>query len=225
RFAAVRFPLAVVRDLARLNGARVSDVLMGTVAGGLRRVLLERGMLSPGGTELLRISVPLMVRRPGDSPTGNLTAAVMMDLPLGPATEVERLAQTALDSRRLRGGTRALAARFVMGTLGQVLSPPAHAWFARTVYGGRFFQAIVSNIPGPPHGLSLAGAPLIGAYPILPLAPGAPLVVGAMGWNGELCLGVTTDPAFLPDAEPLATAILAAFEELRGHSALPEGRP
>ncbi len=213
-FATVRFPFDEVRELAKRHGARVSDVLLAAVAGGLRRALLDGRWPLRQVPERLRISVPLMVRKPGDSPTGNLTAAVMMDLPLGPGTEPERLARTIENAARLRSGIRILASRFVMGAVGQALPPPVHAWFARAVYGGRFFQAIVSNVPGAAQDLTLAGAPLVAAHPILPVAPGTSLVVGALGWNGELCLGVTTDPSVLPAADSLAAAVRAAYDDM-----------
>ncbi|MDQ7905769.1 phosphatase PAP2 family protein [Phytohabitans sp. ZYX-F-186] len=212
RFGTVELPLDAVRSAAARHGARVSDVLLAAVAGGLRRVLPDP---DHAGTRL-RVAVPLTVREPGTAAEGNTTAAVMMDLPLGPLPEAERLAGVAAGSRRLRTGTRALASRFVMGRLAGLLPTPAHAWFARTVYGARFFQAIVSNMPGPPIQLSLAGAPVVAAYPILPLAPGAPLAVGALGWHGSLCIGVSADPALVDDAERLAASVGAVIEELRG---------
>ena len=105
RFGTVDLPLAQVRDVARRHGARVSDVLLSAVAGALRRV----GTQDTGRRlAALRVAVPLMVREPGSSAEGNLTAAVMMDLPLGPLAEPERLADVAAHSRRLRTGTRAL---------------------------------------------------------------------------------------------------------------------
>lgn len=211
-FGTVTLPLDQVRAVARRNGTRVSDVLLTIVAGGLRRVL---GDAAPAGPTKLRVAVPLMVREPGSAAEGNLTAAVMTDLPLGPLAEPERLAEVARRSRRLHTGTRALASNFVMRRIGALMPAPVHGWFARTVYGGAFFQAIVSNMPGPSVQLSLAGPPLIAAYPILPLAPRAPLAVGALGWNGVLCVGICTDPALVPDPRALSTAIGAVFEELR----------
>jgi WS/DGAT/MGAT family acyltransferase len=211
-FSTVTFPLDQVRAVARRNGTRMSDVLLAIVAGGLRRVL---GDAAPAGPTKLRVAVPLMVREPGAAAEGNLTAAVMTDLPLGPLAEPERLAEVARRSRRLHTGTRALASNFVMRRIGALMPAPVHGWFARTVYGGAFFQAIVSNMPGPSVQLSLAGPPLVEGYPILPLAPRAPLAVGALGWNSVLCVGICTDPALVPDPAALATAIDAVFEELR----------
>jgi hypothetical protein len=209
RFGTVALPLEQVRAVARRHGTRVSDVLLSGVAGALRRVW-SAGAASPQ----LRVAVPLMVRAPGTSTEGNVTAAVMMDLPLGPLAESERLADIAGRSRRLHTGTRALASRFVMRTVGQLLPPPVHAWFARTVYGARFFQAIVSNMPGPNQPFRMAGAPMAEVYPILPLAPRAPLAVGALGWDGMLFVGISADPALVDDADVFGEAVKAVVEEL-----------
>jgi hypothetical protein len=213
-----------VRTVARHHGARVSDVLLASVAGGLRRAL---GATAPDGPAPLRVSVPLMVRQPGAAAEGNLTAGVMTNVPLGPLAEPERLAEVARRSRVLHTGTRALASTFVMRRVGGLMPVPVHAWFARTVYGGAFFQAIVSNMPGPQAPLSLAGPPLAGVFPILPLAPRAPLAVGALGWDGALCVGICVDPALVSDAAALAAAVGAAFAELSqstGGNDTPAGR-
>jgi diacylglycerol O-acyltransferase / wax synthase len=223
-FGTVTLPLDEVRTVARQHGARVSDVLLASVAGGLRRAL---GATAPDGPAPLRVSVPLMVRQPGAAAEGNLTAGVMTNVPLGPLAEPERLAEVARRSRVLHTGTRALASTFVMRRVGGLMPVPVHAWFARTVYGGAFFQAIVSNMPGPQAPLSLAGPPLAGVFPILPLAPRAPLAVGALGWDGALCVGICLDPALVSDAAALAAAVGAAFAELSqstGGNDTPAGR-
>jgi diacylglycerol O-acyltransferase / wax synthase len=212
RVGLVQFPLDEVRGIARRHGARVTDVMLSAVAGGLRRAVPDPGMLPPR----LRVSVTLMVRDPGSTAEGNATAAVIMDLPLGPGPELERLADIAAHSNRLRTGTRALATRFVMQTVGDLLPPPAHAWFARTVYGGRFFHAVVSNMPAPDVQLFLAGAPMRDVYPMLPLAPGTPLTAGALGWHGGLCLGIELDPALIADREAFTEAVRAVCAELAG---------
>jgi diacylglycerol O-acyltransferase len=141
---------------------------------------------------------------------------VMTEVPLGPMPDGEnaRLAEIARRSERLYTGTRTLASNFAMRAVGAILPVPGHAWFARTVYGSRMFQAIVSNMPGPDVQLSLAGPPLAGVYPILPLAPRAPIAVGALGWDGVLSIGVATDPALIPDAAPLGDAMKTIFGEL-----------
>jgi hypothetical protein len=206
-------PLAEIRDAAHHNAARVSDVLLCGVASATRRALITAGSTPP---EQLRVSVPLLAADPRAGAEGNVTAAVFVDVPLGAMSEPERLATISRRTARLRTPTRAVASRFVMTTLTAVLPVPLHAWFARTVYGSRFFSAIVSNMPGPEHQLALVGTPLIAAFPLLPLAPGVPLAVGALGWNGTLCTSVAADPALTPDADDFAAAVREAIQDLRG---------
>jgi hypothetical protein len=203
----LRLPFADVRSVARRHQARVTDVLLCLVAGALRRV----GAV-PGTT--LRAAVPLMIREPDSSAEANVTAAVMVDVPLDDVAEVRRLDLIARSSDRLRRPTRPLASRFVMQAVGTVLPVRAHAWFARTVYGQRFFHAIVSNMPGPPVQLHLGTAPIEAAFPLLPLAPGAPLAIGAMGWNADLCFGISSTPELFARLPAGDAAFVAALREV-----------
>jgi diacylglycerol O-acyltransferase / wax synthase len=168
--------------------------------------------------------VPLMMRAPGSTAEGNLTAAVMIDLPLGPETEPARLAETGRRSRRLRTGTRALGSRFVMGVVCAILPPRLLGLFARTVYGRRYFSAIVSNMPGPVGSYRLGGGAMKEVYPVLPLAPRAPLAVGVIGWDGTLFVGVSLDPALVDDADRFVRALRAILDELSPVASPPRGR-
>jgi diacylglycerol O-acyltransferase len=210
-FTTVDLPLDGVREIARRQQTRVSDVLLAVVAGALSVAVPA----APRG--LLRVSVPLMVRPPDAAAEGNLTAAVMTEVPLGPVAggEAARLAEISRRSRRLYTGTRALGGNFAMRAAGVLLPVPAHAC---TVYGSFMFQAIVSNMPGPDVQLSLAGPPLAGVYPILPLAPRVPIAVGALGWDGVLSVGVATDPALIDDVASLADAMKVVYDELHAGS-------
>jgi WS/DGAT/MGAT family acyltransferase len=213
RFGTADLPLARLRAVARRYRARVTDVLLSAVAGAVHRT---RPDLAVGSRARLRTLVPLMLRAPDSPAEGNLTAAVLLDLPVGPCSEPDRLAEVVRRSRRLRTGTRALASRFVVQSVGELLPQPVYSWFARTVYGRRLFHAVVSNLPGPGGPLRLAGRELRAAYPIVPLAPGSPLAVGALGWHGVLHLGISTDPALLDDPDAFGAALLAIVDELAG---------
>jgi diacylglycerol O-acyltransferase len=209
RFGRLAVPLAEVREVAHAHGVRISDVLLSVAAGALRRVL-DPADAPP----TVRTSVPLMMRVPESTAEGNVTAAVMIDLSLGAEAEAVRLAETARASRRLRTGTRALGSRFVMNVVGTILPPRLLALFARTVYGRRYFSAIVSNMPGPVGSYRLGGGALKEVYPVLPLAPRAPLAVGVIGWDGTLFVGVSLDPALVDDADRFVLALRAVLDEL-----------
>ncbi|MBT2211315.1 MULTISPECIES: phosphatase PAP2 family protein [Actinomadura] len=211
RFGTLLVPLDQARDVARRHGARVTDVVLCAVAGGLHRVLRE----TPGAGDSCRVAVPLMMRSPGDGAEGNHTSAVMIDLPIGKMPEADRLAETARRARVLRSGTRPLAAWFVMRQAGRVMPAPLHARFARYAYSARFLQGIVSSLPGPDRLLRLAGAPLLEVYPVIPLAPGAPLAAGALGVDRDLCFGVCADPGLVDDADRMTAAVAEVVRELR----------
>ena len=210
RFSTTSLPLPELRDIAHRHQSRVSDVLLSAVAGGLHRVLPDDGYPAE-----LRVAVPLAARAPGESAQGNITSAVILDLPLGDLTERARLSAVASRSSRLHTGTRILASQFVKQWVGELLPPPIYGWFVRAIYGGRYFHGIVSNMPGPNAALTMAGAPIMAAYPLVPLAPAAPIAVGAIGIDGSLHLGVNVDPALPADADKLADAIRTVVAELQ----------
>jgi hypothetical protein len=214
-FLSIDLPLDEVLDVARKRRVRVTDVVLCLVASAV-----AQASRAPND-QSLRVSTTLLVPT-GSGDQGNATGAAMVVLPLGEASAIERLTATTQATKRLRSGTRALAARFVMDRLCGLLPPPLHAWFARTVYGQRFFQAIASNMPGPVQPLTFAGRRLAAAFPVLPLAPGAPVAVGALGVSGRFGLGISLHPAFVPDLAAFRTALLTTYDELRGAA---EGRP
>jgi hypothetical protein len=199
-FATVDLDLAAVRRIASARGVRVTDLLVALTADALAITHRELATRLRGR---LRVAVPLMVREPGVAAESNATAAVMVDVPVDGRPFEELLAVIGRRTARLRTPSRAVASRFVMTTGLRALPEPCAAWFARTVYGRRFFHAIVSNMPGSTLPLSMATVSIARVYPILPLAPGAPIALGALSWAGALGIGLATDPAAF-DAEVLA---------------------
>ena len=215
-FATAGLPLDQVKRAAA--GGRVTDLVLALTAGAVADAHPELVAPSRGR---LRVAVPLMVRDPSSTQEGNATAAVMLDVPLRVAPTEELVAEIATRTAPLRRPTRALASRWVMAHLLRIFPEPTVGWFARTVYGGSFFSGIVSNMPGATQRLTMAGVALDEVYPILPLAPRAPFVLGGLSWNGVLGLGLATDPA-LVDAEAVAAAMVRRFEALTLTSSAPE---
>lgn len=201
-------PMEEVREAARRQGARIGDVVLSSVAGGLARALHGH----PGVPARIRVAVLSSIRETGAAAPGTDAAAVTIELPLDAATEAERLADVAGQAVPLRRDSHALAAGFRM-------PPSVHRWLARTTYRQRFVHDVVPTTPGPRTQLSLAGAPVVWTGPLVPLPPATPLAVGVLPWNGSLCLGISADPLLVPpDARPLGDCIAAALAELRASS-------
>jgi hypothetical protein len=213
RFCSSWLPLQRVRDVARAHDARVTDLLLCLVVAALQRV--EPSFVAQLRGRL-RVAVPLMVRQPDSTAEGNLTAAVMVDLPVDVDVRTDLLAEVRRRTGPLHTPTRALASRFVMAKVLELMPEPCLRWFARTVYGQAFLQAIVSNMPGPREQLSLAGVAIEDVAPIIPLAPGTPLAVGALSWGERLGIGLVTRGEL--DARRLSTAMADLLGELEGPS-------
>jgi hypothetical protein len=188
----------------------ITDVLLTAAAGGLSRTLPA----ARGRPRTIKVTVPLTIRAPGSTATGNLAAAVIVDVPLDAADELDRLRRVAAATKRLRTPSRALGSRAVMQAAGAALPPVAHRWFARTVYGRRFLHGIVSNMPGPSSEHRLAGAPMVATYPLLPLAPDTAFAVGVLGWTDRLCVSLVTDPAPVPDPDAMTDGFRAVVDQL-----------
>jgi diacylglycerol O-acyltransferase len=52
-------------------------------------------------------------------------------------------------------------------------------------------------------------------FPILPLAPGSPLAVGALSVTGRLGVGICAHPVSVPDIAAFEAAVLDVYCELR----------
>ena len=209
-FDVVDVDLDVVRSTASARGARITDLVIALVADAMHTAAPA---LAESAHGKLRFAVPIMVRTPDTTAEGNATAAVMVDVPVDGRPFHELLAEGGRRTGRLRRPTRAIASRFVMATGLRLLPEPFAGWFARTVYGARFFHAVVSNMPGPTEVLTFCGRGTHRTYPILPVAPGTPLAMGALSWTGVLGISLATDPALL-DASAMAVRMHAMIEKL-----------
>lgn len=213
-FATARPMLKDVRRVADARGVRVTDLVLALVADAVAATCPDLAARLGGQ---LRLAVPRLVARPPEVAnrvlSSNATGAVMVDVPVDGRPFEELLRDLARRTRRLHRPTRAMAARFVMTSGLKVLPEPGVGWFARTVYGRRFFQGIVTNFPGPTAQLSIDGVPIDVVYPVLPLAPGAPLALGALSWHGILGVSLAADPD-LVDPHPLLAHLTATLAGL-----------
>lgn len=205
-------PTGRLRLVARWYGVRVSDVAVWLAAAGVSRLLADRVGAQPVPT--LRAMIPVS-QAAARRTWGNWTGALPVDLPTGPMPEAERLARiSAAVQRQSRRGT-SYAAAAVVRTIG-AFPPWLHARLARLVYRDRWFNLILSFMPGSPSDRFLADARLAETYPVLPVARGVGLSIGLMSWAGQVGIGITVDPGVVPDADRLPAAMRQALEDLVG---------
>ena len=73
---------------------------------------------------------------------------------------------------------------------------------------------VVSNMPGPPIPLYLAGARVDGVYPFGPLLPGSGLNITVLSNMGKLDVGLIGCPSLVPDLWDIANGFPKAVAEL-----------
>ena len=106
--ALVRSSLELVNEVARVHDAKVNDVLLAVIAGGLRGLLRSRGEPIEGVT--LPIYVPVSLRRGrAGQEGGNLISQMVVPLPLGIAEPGRRLLQIAAETAKRKAISHRLA--------------------------------------------------------------------------------------------------------------------
>lgn len=94
--------------------------------------------------------------------------------------------------------------------------PTLHALGARLAGGlsRRVANIVVTNVPGPQTALYVAGAELLGAYPVLPLVKGMALTIGLTSYNGGVFFGLNADRDAMDDVDVLTACLSEAMDEL-----------
>ncbi|HKQ02753.1 MAG TPA: wax ester/triacylglycerol synthase domain-containing protein [Actinomycetes bacterium] len=215
QLAVIRRPLQQLKQAGHAHRATVNDVLLAAVAGGLHELLVGRG--EPVEGLELRVSVP--VGAPGGARNAGGSTPMVLALPVGHLDPVSRLTRIAADTR----AAKAARDRHYRGVLASPLLPTTLVrlgirWLRR--HGGAKVNLYVSNVPGPPRPLWLAGARLQAALPIAPLVAGVPLAVAALSYAGELAISIQVDDA-LADLDTLAAGVADHLDQLTASVRLP----
>ncbi len=231
RVITVDTKLSDYQVVRRAHAGAVNDVILATIAGGLRAWLMTRTE-SLGGVRQVRAVVPVSVidEELEATSVGSMIAAHYVDLPVGEASPVVRLHQVSYSFQAHKETGRGVAADRLAGIAGFAPST-FHAIGSRVAAAEqrRGFQLSVVNVPGPQSPLYAAGARMLCTYPVSPLLPGHPLAIAVTSYDGNVFYGITADRDWIPDADLLGTCIREALVELvdastDGRQRAPRGR-
>ncbi|MDN7122700.1 wax ester/triacylglycerol synthase family O-acyltransferase [Nocardioides sp. ChNu-153] len=217
RVAGVRTSLADHRRVREVHGGTVNDVVLATVAGGLRNWLMARDQRI-GPQSKVRALVPMSVIDDELEATslGTQIQGHLVDLPVGEASPVVRLHQVSYSFKAHGETGRAVAANRLAGIAG--FAPTTfHALGTRVALGelgSRRFQLTVTNVPGPQFPLYAAGARMVATYPVPPLLPRHALGIGVTSYDGHVYYGVTGDRDVIDDLDIFAQCLRDALDEL-----------
>ena len=193
-------------------GGTVNDVVLAVVAGALRDWLHSRGMRTEGLE--MKACVPVSTRAPEqDGSLGNRITQLIAPLPIHIADPVERLHFVSEAMAGIKDSKQALGAEIIAGA--QDFAPPTIlAQSSRMNFSTRFYNLLVTNIPGPQFPLYLLGRELQGMYPVAFLAGDRALAIAIMSYNGHMSFGLIGDFDAMADIEVVAEGITHALREL-----------
>ncbi|HJO23160.1 MAG: wax ester/triacylglycerol synthase family O-acyltransferase [Myxococcota bacterium] len=218
RFHFTTVSLEAVRDIRNCVGCTVTDVILATAAGGVRRYLEERRAL-PGLPTLAHM--PASIRSEAEQGEwGNRVTRRPLSLPthiadpiarLRAASEIVREAKEDLQRRRgsdVEDWLRWLPPYAVKG-VGRL----ARAFVRmRPEFPGGI---TVSSVPGPPDTLYAPGGPVENFISVGHVKYVASLNVTVWSYAGKLNFGLYSCARAVPDLDRLSDMIAASFEELR----------
>jgi diacylglycerol O-acyltransferase / wax synthase len=210
--------LADVKMVKDAFGVTVNDVVTAVVGGALRHYLDDRGELP---NRPLLAAAPVSVHDETAERGGMTKVSVMFStLATDEKDPVARLRTIASANIRAKEIHKMVGADTLMRWA-------EHFWLNAFALGARLYSTlhvadhhrvvhnlILSNVPGPPIPLYMAGARLVGLYPLGPITDGAGLNVTVLSDEDRVGFGIITCPDLVARVWDLADAVPAALAEL-----------
>jgi WS/DGAT/MGAT family acyltransferase len=226
RFEWVSAALDELKEVKGELGGTVNDVVLAVVAGALRRWYHARGLPVSGVT--LRACVPVSVRTAGEKGAmGNRLAQMVCPLPLGEGDPLVRYREISAAMAGIKDSRQAIGAEVIASA--QEFAPPTIlAQASRLNFSSRFYNLLVTNVPGPQIPLYVLGRRIESVFPIPFLAGDRALAVAVMSYDGGMGFGLLGDLDALHDLDAVGRGIREALDELlaltRGEAA-PRPKP
>lgn len=216
-YAAVSLPLDEVKRVARGFGASLNDVVMAVCAGALRDLLLSSKKLP---AKSLVAAMPVSLREAGNQEVNNQVSMVQCSLATNIADPVARLQAIRASTAQIK--QRVAAFKDLIPTDFPGLAAPIWAaGLSRLWARGRIAERLpplanvaISNVPGPPIPLYLAGAKLNHYYPVSIVTHGLAINFTVQSYAGQLEFGLTACKDIVARPELVADAIADSFHEL-----------
>ena len=190
-------PLSL-RDIKRVKnatGTTVNDVLISAMSGALRRYMLDQGEIPVD----FRATVPVNMRTPEEmGQLGNKFGLVFLSLPISSADPLQRLSEVHLRMEELKSSSEAgviLAALNVVGLSTRQIQDLVVSILAKKA------TTVLTNVPGPPIPLFLAGREIEDLMFWVPQAGRLGMGISILSYAGKIYVGVATDVKLVPDPD------------------------
>ena len=219
-FSTARLPLDETKMIAKHFDVKLNEVVLATCAGALRRYFakdkaaLSKAMIS---------AVPASLRAAGDTSQNNQVTMMLINLATNIADPVKRMDAIRASSQSAKMMTGAM--KGVMSTATSELPTLGIPWlmsiitplYKTAVASNRIpvvANVVISNVPGPPMPLYMAGATMKSYYPVSIVTHGLALNITIHSYAGMLDYGFIAAKDQVPRLGTLAGLLQDAHEEL-----------
>jgi WS/DGAT/MGAT family acyltransferase len=216
-YATLSLPLDEAKRIAKAQGASLNDVVLAVCAGALRKLLQGEGALPRAP---LVAAMPVSLRESGNQQVDNQVSMVQCSLATDIADPIERL-------RAIQGSTAQLKQRVgafkgLIPTDFPGLAAPLWAAGLSRLWGrGKLAERLpalanvaISNVPGPPVPLYLAGARIRHYHPVSIVVHGLAFNITVQSYAGHLEFGLTACKDVVARPGVVADAMSSALAEL-----------
>ncbi|MFM0326927.1 WS/DGAT/MGAT family O-acyltransferase [Caballeronia glebae] len=193
-FTTLSLPFEEMKTLSKRVGGTVNTLVMAMCSGALRRFLAERNLLPDGS---LIAMVPVSLRGDDDNSMNNQVSAVRVDL----ATDIPDLAARFKAIHASSESAKAMVRELkpVLGAQVPVFGAPwlmtgMASLFGRTDLQSRMpavANVLISNVPGLPTSLYMAGARMVHYYPVAIPYHSLAVNITVQSYAGSMEFGIT----------------------------------
>jgi hypothetical protein len=205
-FELLEVPLDELKAGAKAAGGSLNDGFLAAVLGGFRRYHERHG----AEVATLPVGIPISLRTQDDPQGGNRFTGARFAAPMAesdPAVRVQAVREFVLTAR---AETASDAVSLLAPALGWLPAPVLGAVSGRLTSAN---DVQVSNVPGIPHPVYIAGSRITRMYPFGPL-PGCAAMITLISHDGTCCIGINVDPAAVARPQVLVECLQEGLDEV-----------
>jgi diacylglycerol O-acyltransferase / wax synthase len=216
-FASVSLPIHQLREIGHAHAATLNDMVLMLCSTALRRYFGKRKSLP---RKSMVAAVPITLRAKGDTSADNQASMSLISLGTNIADAHKRLQHIKAASAAMKSTMGSV--KSILPTDFPSLGVPWLLEAATALYGKakvadripQVANVVISNVPGPPVPLYMAGARMLTNYPTSIVVHGLALNITVQSYDQSLDFGLMADAKAMPDVRELADAIRIAFDDL-----------
>jgi len=209
--------LSRVKELKKIMGTTVNDILLAICAGALRRYLLEKRKLPK---KPLVAMVPISTRGDKGGIDGNQLSAMLVQLAThieDPIERLEKIYENTIKGKTYQGAAGAktlsnLAESVPFGVANQAAQ--LYSRYNLAKMHSPVFNVVITNVPGPQIPIYLHGHKLLNIMGMAPIIDGMGLIITILSYQDQITISPTSDKNSMPDVNLFSDYILDSANEL-----------